>query len=76
MELDNALFKALLTEGQLAANQFAQGTAATTATQRIVYDQPTGNLWYDLDGSGKGKAVLMAVLDNHVQITHTDFWII
>ena len=76
IELDNALFKALLTEGQLAANQFAQGAAATTATQRIVYDQPTGNLWYDLDGSGKGKAVLIAVLDNHVKIEHTDFWVI
>ena len=76
IELDNALFKALLTEGQLAANQFAQGATATTATQRIVYDQPTGNLWYDLDGSGKKAAVLIAVLDNHVQIAHTDFWII
>jgi Ca2+-binding RTX toxin-like protein len=76
IELDNLVFKALLTEGQLAANQFAQGTAATTATQRIVYDQPTGNLWYDLDGSGKGKAVLMAVLDSKVQIAHSDFWVI
>jgi uncharacterized delta-60 repeat protein len=76
IELDNALFKALLTEGQLAANQFAQGAAATTATQRIVYDQPTGNLWYDLDGAAKGKAVLIAVLDNHVKIAYTDFWVI
>ena len=76
IELDNLVFKTLLTEGQLAANQFAQGTAATTATQRIIYDQPTGNLWYDLDGSGKGTAVLIGVLDNHVQITHTDFWVI
>jgi Ca2+-binding RTX toxin-like protein len=76
IELDNALFKALLTEGQLAANQFAQGTASTTATQRIVYDQPTGNLWYDRDGSGKGNAELIGVLDNHVQVTLTDFYII
>jgi Ca2+-binding RTX toxin-like protein len=76
IELDNLVFKALLTEGQLSADQFAQGTAATTATQRIVYDQPTGNLWYDVDGSGKKAAVLMAVLDNQVQIAHIDFWII
>ena len=70
------MLKALLTEGQLAANQFAQGTVATTATQRILYDQPTGNLWYDVDGSGKKAAVLMAVLDNQVEIAHTDFWVI
>jgi Ca2+-binding RTX toxin-like protein len=60
----------------LSANQFTQGSAATTTSQRIVYDQPTGNLWYDVDGSGKGKAVFIAVLDNHVQIAHTDFWVI
>ena len=76
IELDNALFKALLVEGQLAANQFAQGTAATTAAQRIVYDSNSGNLWYDLDGSAKGKAVLVAVLDNQVQVANTDFWVI
>ena len=44
IELDNWVFKALLAEGQLSASQFGQGTAATTAAQRIVYDQPTGNL--------------------------------
>lgn len=75
IELDHLLYKALGT-GQLAANQFVQGTAANTATQRIVYDQPTGNLWYDVDGSGKGKAVLIGVLDNHVQIAHTDLYLI
>jgi hypothetical protein len=37
---------------------------------------PTGNLWYDVDGSGKKAAVLMAVLDNQVQIAQSDFWII
>jgi len=61
IELDHLLFKAFGT-GQLVASQFGQGTAATTATQRIVYDQPTGNLWYDADGSGRVKAVLMGVL--------------
>jgi Ca2+-binding RTX toxin-like protein len=75
IELDHLLYKAMGT-GQLAANQFAQGTVATTATQRIVYDNTLGTVWYDADGSGKGKAVLIAVLDNHVQITYTDFWVI
>jgi Ca2+-binding RTX toxin-like protein len=76
MELDNALFKALLTEGPLAANQFVQGTAAVTAAQRIVYDRPTGNLWYDLDGSAKGKAVLIAVLDTQPVLSYLDLAVI
>ena len=75
IELDHLLFKAFGT-GQLAADQFGQGTAATTATQRLVYAQPTGNLWYDADGSGRGKAVLMGVLDNHAPLTPMDFWVI
>lgn len=75
IELDHLLFKTLGT-GQLAANQFAQGAAATTASQRIVYDSSSGNLWYDADGLGKGKALLIAVLDNHVQIVHSDLWLI
>uniref|UniRef100_UPI0038BB691F M10 family metallopeptidase C-terminal domain-containing protein n=1 Tax=Limnohabitans sp. TaxID=1907725 RepID=UPI0038BB691F len=75
IELDHLLYKALGT-GPLAANQFVQGTVATTTTQRFVYDQPTGNLWNDADGSGKGKAVLIGVLDNHVQMAHTDLYLI
>jgi Ca2+-binding RTX toxin-like protein len=75
IELDHLLFKAFGT-GQLAANQFGQGTAASTATQRLVYDQPTGNLWYDADGSGKVKAVLIGVLDNHAPVLPMDFWVI
>ena len=75
IELDHLLYNALGT-GQLAANQFAQGTAATSVTQRIVYDQPSGNLWYDLDGSAMGNAVLIVVLDNHVQVALTDFYLI
>ena len=74
--MDNFVFKALLGDGQLAAHQFAQGAAATTAAQRIVYDQPTGNLWYDPDCSGKQAALLIAVLDNHLPIWHTDFCVI
>jgi Ca2+-binding RTX toxin-like protein len=75
IELDHLLFKALDT-GELAANHFVLGTAATKAAQRLVYDEPTGNLWYDADGSGRVKAVLMGVLDNHVTLTLLDFWAI
>jgi len=75
IDLDHLIYKALGT-GELAQDQFVHGTAATTAAQRIIYDQPTGNLWYDADGSGRSKAVLIGVLDNHVKIEHTDFWVI
>ena len=75
IELDHLLYKALGT-GQLAANQFVQGTTATNTTQRIVYDLTSGNLWYDADGSGSKAAVLVGVLDNHVQLLRTDLYLV
>jgi hypothetical protein len=44
--------------------------------EHFSVDGTLSNLWYDADGSGKKAAMLMAVLDNHVQIAYTDFWIV
>ena len=71
IEFDRLVYKALA-PGALNASQLALGNTATTAAHRVVYDVNTGNLWYDADGSGRGAAVLVGVLDNHVHISHTD----
>jgi cysteinyl-tRNA synthetase len=54
---------------------FHLGTAAADAGDRIIYDQPTGRLYYDPDGTGARAQVLFAVLDNHAAITSVDFLI-
>jgi uncharacterized delta-60 repeat protein len=74
--LDNAVFKALLAEGQLAASQFVLGAAATTADQRLIYNDTNGQLLYDADGSGKKAAVLIGVLHNHAAMHAADLWVI
>jgi Ca2+-binding RTX toxin-like protein len=74
--LDNAVFKALLAEGQLAASQFVLGAAATTADQRLIYNDTNGQLLYDADGSGKKAAVLIGVLDNHAALHASDLWVV
>jgi len=38
--------------GTLKGSAFGLGVRASTAEQRIVYDQATGALFYDADGSG------------------------
>jgi Ca2+-binding RTX toxin-like protein len=71
ISLDSLLYKAVAT-GQLGSGQLVLGTQAANTSQHLMYDQPTGNLWYDADGSGKGVALLIAVLDNHAALTYSD----
>jgi hypothetical protein len=74
IELDSALFKALLI-GSLADDQFLLGTKALTLTQRVYYDQTKGSLYYDADGSGRGAAILIGILNNKAPLDYTDFLI-
>jgi Ca2+-binding RTX toxin-like protein len=62
IELENAVFTALTTTGTLAASAFFIGAAATTATQRILYNSVTGNLLYDSDGTGAAGSIAFAKL--------------
>lgn len=48
--------------GAVPAVEFGYGTRAATPVQSLVYDHATGNLWYDADGSGGGKAIRIATL--------------
>ena len=46
------------------------------ADDRVLYNQISGELSYDADGSGSAaKAVVFAVLDNHASLTFQDFLI-
>lgn len=50
------------------------GTAATTLQQRLVYDQATGNLYFDADGSGSGTRQQIAALADGTVLTHEDIF--
>ena len=62
--------------GALAAAQFGLGTVATTASQRVLYDQATGNVWYDADGNGAGAQVHIATLTGAPVLGASDFVLI
>jgi len=58
--------------GALTAGQFREvrsgreAVVASTATQRILSDRDTGNIWYDADGTGTGASpVLFATLTGY-----------
>jgi Ca2+-binding RTX toxin-like protein len=74
-ELENAVFTALTTPGTLAANAFFIGAAATTATQRILYNSAAGSLLYDADGNGALGSIGFASLTSGLLLTNTSFTI-
>jgi hypothetical protein len=52
-----------LAPGELSAAAFVQAAAAFATDQRIIYNQATGVVSYDADGSGGGAAVAVAQLN-------------
>jgi Ca2+-binding RTX toxin-like protein len=62
IELENSVFSALTVPGPLAAVAFHVGSSPTTTDHRILYNNLTGTLTYDSNGSGSGGSTVFAVL--------------
>lgn len=60
----------------LSSNKFQLGTAANDSGDRLIYDQSTGKLYYDTDGSGKAAATQFATLIDKPTLTASDFLVI
>jgi Ca2+-binding RTX toxin-like protein len=70
--LDHEVFTAIDPANFSDAN-FVLGTKALDSNDRLIYDQTTGKLYYDADGSGLGAAVQIATLSNLAALHHDDF---
>jgi Ca2+-binding RTX toxin-like protein len=76
--LDDAIFTAIGATGFLTAARFitvATGGNATTTAQRIIYEQTTGKLFYDADGSAGGAKVHFATVTAGTALTAGDFYV-
>ncbi|AVH64587.1 beta strand repeat-containing protein [Nostoc sp. 'Peltigera membranacea cyanobiont' N6] len=63
-----------LSIGSLSANQFTLGTSATAIAQRFIYDNSTGGLYFDQDGSAAGfTQVKLAQLSAGLSLTNNNF---
>jgi len=68
--------------GTIAANQFLQvhvagGTPTDgAATNRVLFDRDSGNLWYDADGTGAIAPVRFGVITGGFRPTNTNFAVI
>jgi Ca2+-binding RTX toxin-like protein len=76
ISLSKAVFTKLQ-KGVLAEGAFWTGTKAHDGTDRIVYNDKTGVLSYDADGSGKKHAAIkFAQLDPKTQVAADDFFVV
>ena len=75
MQLENAIFTGLV-NGTLDPNAFVNGTSATLAQAQVLYNQATGNLSFDADGTGGGSATQFAHVTNGLALSATDFFVI
>lgn len=62
--------------GALPAGAFVVGTSAQDADDRIIYDNSTGALFFDADGSGSAAAVQFVTLAGTPAISSSDFVVI
>ena len=75
IDLDHSIFTALST-GVLNANAFEIGSAANSKSDRIVYDDTNGKLYYTPQGNQSATQILFAKLDAHLTLHNTDFFVI
>ncbi|NOT72414.1 MAG: hypothetical protein HOP09_14410 [Hyphomicrobium sp.] len=62
----------VLSERALLSTEFAAGTTALDASDRVIYDQVSGAVWFDADGTGAQAKILFAVLDTKPAVTAAD----
>jgi Ca2+-binding RTX toxin-like protein len=74
--LDRSIFTAVGPAGHLAIAAFFKGTVAHDASDRIIYNNATGALFYDSDGTGAAAAIQIAKLAAGLSLTHTSFDVI
>jgi hypothetical protein len=68
-----------LKTGALSDAKFYAAPGATAAhdkSDRVVYDETTGRLYFDDDGPGGHVALLVATLASHASLSADDFIIV
>ena len=59
--------------GDLLHKAFVLGTVALDGSDRVIYDQASGAIWYDADGTGSTAAIAIATVTAGTVLTFADF---
>jgi trimeric autotransporter adhesin len=81
LTFDAAVFTGIGSSGDFAAGdaRFAAGAGFTSgrdATDRVIYNTTTGQLFYDADGGGAGASQLVATLQGMPTVAATDIAVV
>jgi Ca2+-binding RTX toxin-like protein len=76
LQLDRNVFWAFTYQGAVEHTQFTIGTAATSASHRLIYNSATGAVSYDADGTGGATAVQFATIGKYQNLQASDFSLI
>ena len=60
----------------LDADEFSIGSAATEASDRFIYNDTTGALFFDPDSTGVLTQVQFAQLSDGVALTNSDIFLV
>ncbi|NES01366.1 MAG: hypothetical protein F6J86_47710 [Symploca sp. SIO1B1] len=60
----------------LDAEEFTIGSAATRASDRFIYNDTTGALFFDPDGTGTLAQVQFAELSGGFALTNSDIFVV
>lgn len=66
----------LTAEGAIAANQFVIGASAQHTSDRFIYNQQTGALFFDIDGLSGANQTQIATLSTGLAMTNNDIFVL
>ena len=76
IQVAKAGFDGGLKRGTLKADQFVIGSSAQDRSDRFIYNQFTGALFFDVDGTGRSGPVQIAALSTGLAMTRNNIHVI
>ena len=76
LHLSASGFGSDLVVGELSESQFTLGSVAVRESDRLIYNNITGQLFFDADGTGSGGLVQVAQLEDIPTLSHSNIDVI
>ncbi len=76
LQLSRSVFTAFASQGSVGSWQFTIGPSATTADQRLIYNNVTGAVSYDADGVGGAAQIQFATIGKYLALSASSFALI